>query len=93
MFCIVDAVMDQTLCSDGTLRPNVGEPQRLSSLTFGCFQIRGKRPQVQTGPEPSQKSISTLQDRDHTHMDCRRPLIGWKFYIISFLCLTENLSS
>lgn len=49
-------------CSDRTLQPNVGEPQRLSSLTFGCFQIRGKSPQVQTGPEPSQRSISTLQE-------------------------------
>ncbi|XP_050982703.1 pleckstrin homology domain-containing family H member 2 [Labeo rohita] len=59
--------------SGGPAQPNMGEAQRLSSLTFGCFQIRGKSPQVLTGPEPSQKSISTLPDRDHTHTDCRRP--------------------
>uniref|UniRef100_A0A3Q0S9G6 Pleckstrin homology, MyTH4 and FERM domain containing H2 n=1 Tax=Amphilophus citrinellus TaxID=61819 RepID=A0A3Q0S9G6_AMPCI len=28
-----------------------GEAQRLSSLTFGCFQVRGKSPQVLTGPD------------------------------------------
>ncbi|XP_057198599.1 pleckstrin homology domain-containing family H member 2-like isoform X2 [Triplophysa rosa] len=55
------------------VQANVGEAQRLSSLTFGCFQIRGKNPQVLTGPEPSQKSISTLPDQDHTHMEGRRP--------------------
>uniref|UniRef100_A0A673G1C2 Pleckstrin homology domain-containing family H member 2-like n=1 Tax=Sinocyclocheilus rhinocerous TaxID=307959 RepID=A0A673G1C2_9TELE len=38
------------------VQPSVGEAQRLSSLTFGCFQIRGKSPQVLTGPEPAQKS-------------------------------------
>uniref|UniRef100_A0A3B4B0W8 Uncharacterized protein n=1 Tax=Periophthalmus magnuspinnatus TaxID=409849 RepID=A0A3B4B0W8_9GOBI len=32
-----------------------GEAQRLSSLTFGCFQVRGKSPQVLTGPSPSQR--------------------------------------
>ncbi|XP_030603638.1 pleckstrin homology domain-containing family H member 2 isoform X2 [Archocentrus centrarchus] len=36
-----------------------GEAQRLSSLTFGCFQVRGKSPQVLTGPAPSQKTLST----------------------------------
>lgn len=35
-----------------------GEAQRLSSLTFGCFQVRGKSPQVLTGPEPSQRTLS-----------------------------------
>ncbi|XP_056617338.1 pleckstrin homology domain-containing family H member 2 [Triplophysa dalaica] len=57
----------------GPVQANVGEAKRLSSLTFGCFQIRGKNPQVLTGPEPSQKSISTLLDQDHTHMEGRRP--------------------
>ncbi|XP_048061581.1 LOW QUALITY PROTEIN: pleckstrin homology domain-containing family H member 2 [Megalobrama amblycephala] len=66
-------VMEQTLGSGGPVQPRVGEARRLSSLTFGCFQNRGKIPQVLTGPEPSQKSIGTLPDRDHTHMDCRRP--------------------
>nr|XP_055026906.1 pleckstrin homology domain-containing family H member 2 [Misgurnus anguillicaudatus]XP_055026907.1 pleckstrin homology domain-containing family H member 2 [Misgurnus anguillicaudatus]XP_055026908.1 pleckstrin homology domain-containing family H member 2 [Misgurnus anguillicaudatus] len=58
------------LCSGGPVQPNGGEAQRLSSLTFGCFQIRGKNPQVLAGPEPSQKSIGTLPDQDHTR---RRP--------------------
>ena len=36
-----------------------GEAQRLSSLTFGCFQVKAKNPQVLTGPEPSQRSLSS----------------------------------
>ncbi|XP_075933155.1 pleckstrin homology domain-containing family H member 2 isoform X1 [Anarhichas minor] len=36
-----------------------GEAQRLSSLTFGCFQVRGKSPQVLTGPAPCQRTLST----------------------------------
>ncbi|XP_068182982.1 pleckstrin homology domain-containing family H member 2 isoform X2 [Antennarius striatus] len=36
-----------------------GEAQRLSSLTFGCFQVRGKNPQVRSGPAPSLKTLST----------------------------------
>lgn len=46
-----------------------GEAQRLSSLTFGCFQVRGKNPQVLTGPAPSQKTLSTqgeTEGRDET---------------------------
>ncbi|KAG7229889.1 hypothetical protein INR49_009606 [Caranx melampygus] len=46
-----------------------GEAQRLSSLTFGCFQVRGKNPQVLTGPAPSQRTISTqgeTEARDET---------------------------
>ncbi|XP_047459247.1 pleckstrin homology domain-containing family H member 2 [Mugil cephalus] len=35
-----------------------GEAQRLSSLTFGCFQVRGKSPQVLTGPAPSQRTLN-----------------------------------
>ncbi|KAG1935917.1 pleckstriny domain-containing family H [Pimephales promelas] len=66
-------VMEQTLGSGGPVQPSVGEAKRLSSLTFGCFQNRGKIPQVLTGPEPSQKSIDTLPDHDHTLMDCKRP--------------------
>ncbi|XP_052007697.1 pleckstrin homology domain-containing family H member 2-like [Xyrauchen texanus] len=60
--------MEQTVGSGGLVQSSVGEAQRLSSLTFGCFQIRGKSPQVLAGLEPSQKSISTLLDQD-----CRRP--------------------
>uniref|UniRef100_A0AAQ5Z659 Pleckstrin homology domain containing, family H (with MyTH4 domain) member 2 n=1 Tax=Amphiprion ocellaris TaxID=80972 RepID=A0AAQ5Z659_AMPOC len=46
-----------------------GEAQRLSSLTFGCFQVRGKNPQVLTGPAPSQRTLSTqgeTEGRDKT---------------------------
>ncbi|XP_068423928.1 pleckstrin homology domain-containing family H member 2 isoform X2 [Clinocottus analis] len=46
-----------------------GEAQRLSSLTFGCFQVRGKSPQVLTGPAPCQRTLSTqrgAEGRDTT---------------------------
>ncbi|XP_070771772.1 pleckstrin homology domain-containing family H member 2 [Enoplosus armatus] len=46
-----------------------GEAHRLSSLTFGCFQVRGKSPQVLTGPEPSRRTLSTqgeAEGRDKT---------------------------
>ncbi len=83
MFLCCVLAMELTLGSGGSIQPNVGEAQRLSSLTFGCFQIRGKSPRVLTGPEPSQKSISTLLDRDPTHTDCRRPSTGQKTDMIS----------
>uniref|UniRef100_A0A8C2JJ46 Pleckstrin homology domain containing, family H (with MyTH4 domain) member 2 n=1 Tax=Cyprinus carpio TaxID=7962 RepID=A0A8C2JJ46_CYPCA len=86
LLCCVLA-MELTLGSGGPVQPNVGEAQRLSSLTFGCFQIRGKSPQVLTGPEPSKKSISTLPDRDPTHKDCRRPSTGQKTDLISIACV------
>uniref|UniRef100_A0AAY4DCV7 Uncharacterized protein n=1 Tax=Denticeps clupeoides TaxID=299321 RepID=A0AAY4DCV7_9TELE len=38
-----------------------GEAQRLSSLTFGCFQVRGKNPQVLTGAEVPQRSVCSSQ--------------------------------
>uniref|UniRef100_A0A8C5B2T6 Pleckstrin homology, MyTH4 and FERM domain containing H2 n=1 Tax=Gadus morhua TaxID=8049 RepID=A0A8C5B2T6_GADMO len=44
--------------------PRPGEAQRLSSLTFGCFQVRGKSPQVLTGPEPSQRTVSAQPLRE-----------------------------
>ncbi|XP_059374013.1 pleckstrin homology domain-containing family H member 2-like [Carassius carassius] len=65
--------MEPTLGSGGPVQPIVGEAQRLSSLTFGCFQIRGKSPQVLMGPEPAQKSVSSLPDREPTHTDLRIP--------------------
>uniref|UniRef100_A0AAX7V099 Pleckstrin homology domain containing, family H (with MyTH4 domain) member 2 n=1 Tax=Astatotilapia calliptera TaxID=8154 RepID=A0AAX7V099_ASTCA len=37
-----------------------GEAQRLSSLTFGCFQVRGKNPQVLTGPAPAPPAVKLL---------------------------------
>lgn len=41
-----------------------GEAQRLSSLTFGCFQVRGKSPQVLTGPAPSQRTLSSTGEAE-----------------------------
>uniref|UniRef100_A0A671K4T1 Pleckstrin homology domain-containing family H member 2-like n=1 Tax=Sinocyclocheilus anshuiensis TaxID=1608454 RepID=A0A671K4T1_9TELE len=79
MFLCFVLAMEPTLGSGGPVQPSVGEAQRLSSLTFGCFQIRGKSPQVLTGPEPAQKSVSTLPDREPTHTDCRRPSAGLRF--------------
>lgn len=77
--------------SGGPVQTNVGEAQRLSSLTFGCFQIRGKNPQVLTGPEPSQKSISTLPDQDHTQMEGRRPSTGQNTNLISYF--TQSIAN
>uniref|UniRef100_A0A672T9F0 Pleckstrin homology, MyTH4 and FERM domain containing H2 n=1 Tax=Sinocyclocheilus grahami TaxID=75366 RepID=A0A672T9F0_SINGR len=79
MFLCFVLAMELTLGPGGPVQPSVGEAQRLSSLTFGCFQIRGKSPQVLTGPEPAQKSVSTLPDREPTHTDCRRPSAGLRF--------------
>ncbi|XP_072293238.1 pleckstrin homology domain-containing family H member 2 [Eucyclogobius newberryi] len=41
-----------------------GEAQRLSSLTFGCFEVRGKSPQVLTGPAPSQRALSSTGEAE-----------------------------
>ncbi|XP_008274751.1 pleckstrin homology domain-containing family H member 2 [Stegastes partitus] len=52
-----------------------GEAQRLSSLTFGCFQVRGKNPQVLTGPAPSQRTLSTqgeTEGRDKTEKSSKQ---------------------
>ncbi|XP_049927890.1 pleckstrin homology domain-containing family H member 2 [Epinephelus moara] len=52
-----------------------GEAQRLSSLTFGCFQVRGKSPQVLTGPAPCQRTLSTqgeTEDRDKTEKSSKQ---------------------
>uniref|UniRef100_A0A8C5DWV9 Pleckstrin homology domain containing, family H (with MyTH4 domain) member 2 n=1 Tax=Gouania willdenowi TaxID=441366 RepID=A0A8C5DWV9_GOUWI len=56
-------------CAAGHLPHRPGEAQRLSSLTFGCFQVRGKNPQVQTGPAPCQRTLNTQdQSEDQGHM-------------------------
>uniref|UniRef100_A0A673FX66 Pleckstrin homology domain-containing family H member 2-like n=1 Tax=Sinocyclocheilus rhinocerous TaxID=307959 RepID=A0A673FX66_9TELE len=86
------------------VQPSVGEAQRLSSLTFGCFQIRGKSPQVLTGPEPAQKSVSTLPDREPTHTDCRRPSaetecvgrcskVGSEYEVVTLSCGVSSILS
>ncbi|KAJ8014229.1 hypothetical protein DPEC_G00038080 [Dallia pectoralis] len=43
----------------GVVQSKPGEAHRLSSLTFGCFQVRGRNPEVLTGPEPAQRTLST----------------------------------
>ncbi|XP_066534880.1 pleckstrin homology domain-containing family H member 2 [Hoplias malabaricus] len=49
-----------------------GEAQRLSGLTFGCFQVRGKSLQVLTSPVPAQRSDSSVCTQN-TNLDFRRP--------------------
>ncbi|MGH0164668.1 UNVERIFIED_CONTAM: hypothetical protein FKN15_047360 [Acipenser sinensis] len=41
-----------------SVAPKPGEAQRLSSLTFGCFQVRAKNPQVLTGPEQGHRATN-----------------------------------
>ncbi|XP_041107363.1 pleckstrin homology domain-containing family H member 2 [Polyodon spathula] len=41
-----------------SVTPKPGEAQRLSSLTFGCFQVRAKNPQVMTGPEQGHRATN-----------------------------------
>uniref|UniRef100_A0A667XPN1 Pleckstrin homology, MyTH4 and FERM domain containing H2 n=1 Tax=Myripristis murdjan TaxID=586833 RepID=A0A667XPN1_9TELE len=58
----------------GLARP--GEAQRLSSLTFGCFQVRGKSPQVLTGPAPSQRTLSTQPEGETEGADKTGETLG-----------------
>lgn len=52
-------------CVDGRGIPcEPGEAHRLSSLTFGCFQVRGKNPEVLTGPAPSQRTLRTQEEAE-----------------------------
>ncbi|KAL0964359.1 hypothetical protein UPYG_G00322800 [Umbra pygmaea] len=48
----------------GDIHSKPGEAHRLSSLTFGCFQVQGKNPQVLTGPEPAQRTLSTQAEAE-----------------------------
>lgn len=57
-----------------------GEAQRLSSLTFGCFQVRGKSPQVLTGPAPSQRTLSTQEEAEHRDKNGTLPEYLWVGY-------------
>lgn len=45
-------------------RGKSGEAHRVSSLTFGCFQVRGESAQVLTGPVPSQRSLSVEEETE-----------------------------
>uniref|UniRef100_A0A8C9XTM0 Pleckstrin homology, MyTH4 and FERM domain containing H2 n=1 Tax=Sander lucioperca TaxID=283035 RepID=A0A8C9XTM0_SANLU len=59
LFKHVCAAFEQKCGGERGVLCRPGEAQRLSSLTFGCFQVRGKSPQVLTGPAPCQRSLST----------------------------------
>uniref|UniRef100_A0A3B5L8J0 Pleckstrin homology domain containing, family H (with MyTH4 domain) member 2 n=1 Tax=Xiphophorus couchianus TaxID=32473 RepID=A0A3B5L8J0_9TELE len=58
-----------------------GEAQRLSSLTFGCFQVRGKNPQVLTGPAPCQRTLSTQEEMDTTRKSSHRGNSYFSIYL------------
>lgn len=53
---------EQKCGGTGGVQCCLGEAQRLSSLTFGCFQVKAKNPQVLTGPESIQKSLNFLEN-------------------------------
>uniref|UniRef100_A0A146X4C5 Pleckstrin domain-containing family H member 2 n=1 Tax=Fundulus heteroclitus TaxID=8078 RepID=A0A146X4C5_FUNHE len=55
---------EQRYVSDRGVLCTPSEAQRLSSLTFGCFQVRGKNPQVLTGPAPSQRTLCTQEEME-----------------------------
>ncbi|XP_075903426.1 pleckstrin homology domain-containing family H member 2 isoform X2 [Nelusetta ayraudi] len=57
--------LEQKVCAGQRAVCRAGEAQRLSSLTFGCFQVRGKNPQVLTGPEPSHRALSSQEGAPH----------------------------
>ncbi|XP_076017082.1 pleckstrin homology domain-containing family H member 2 [Genypterus blacodes] len=73
----IEALEQKTGAAGGGLLSRPGEAQRLSSLTFGCFQVRGKSPQVLTGPAPSQRTLSTqpegeTEGRENTERSSKR---------------------
>ncbi|XP_058238898.1 pleckstrin homology domain-containing family H member 2 isoform X1 [Hemibagrus wyckioides] len=64
-------VLEQAVGHRGSDHAKPGQAQRLSSLTFGCFHVQGKSPQVRTGPVPVQKSTGSVCTT-LTHTDGRR---------------------
>lgn len=54
IYCV--SVLEQAEDYRGSDHAKPGQAQRLSSLTFGCFHVQGKSPQVRTGPMPVQRS-------------------------------------
>ncbi|XP_062851074.1 pleckstrin homology domain-containing family H member 2 [Trichomycterus rosablanca] len=64
--------LEQALGHGETGQTKPGQAQRLSSLTFGCFQIRGKSPQVRTGPMSAQSTTNSVCT-PFTQTDDRRP--------------------
>jgi len=79
--CVYLAAFEQK-CGGGLgvlCRP--GEAQRLSSLTFGCFQVRGKNPQVLTGPAPSQRTLCMQGETDARDATGKSPLVTARDYL------------
>lgn len=74
--------------------PNVacraGEAQRLSSLTFGCFQVRGKNPQVLTGPKPFHRIPSSQQGAQSWEQSGENLFLSASFWD-HWLCLKHGL--
>lgn len=62
--CVSSSALEQRSSGGRGAPSRPGGAQRLSSLTFGCFQVRGKNPQVLTGPTPSQRTLSTQEESD-----------------------------
>uniref|UniRef100_A0A3Q3WEG2 Uncharacterized protein n=1 Tax=Mola mola TaxID=94237 RepID=A0A3Q3WEG2_MOLML len=56
------------VCGPGALR-RPGQAQRLSSLTFGCFQVTGKNPQKSSKQAASSRTDGDLQRPDLTLED------------------------
>ncbi|XP_017319141.1 pleckstrin homology domain-containing family H member 2 [Ictalurus punctatus] len=69
-------VLEKAVDYRGLDHAKPGQAQRLSSLTFGCFHVQGKSPQVRTGPMPVQRSTggvcTTLTPTDSRRLsaDC-----------------------
>lgn len=69
-------VLEQAVDHRGSDHAKPGQAQRLSSLTFGCFHVQGKSPQVRIGPMPVQRSTggvcTTLTPTDSRRLstDC-----------------------
>ncbi|KAM9476627.1 pleckstrin homology domain-containing family H member 2 isoform 1-T1 [Clarias gariepinus] len=53
-------VLEQAAGCKGSDHAQPGQAQRISSLTFGCFNVQGKSPQVRAGPMPVQRSAGSV---------------------------------
>ncbi|XP_027006068.2 pleckstrin homology domain-containing family H member 2 [Tachysurus fulvidraco] len=69
-------VLEQAVGHRGSDHTKPGQAQRLSSLTFGCFHVQGKSPQVRTGPMPVQRSTSDCGNKQDTETEAVCPSSG-----------------
>uniref|UniRef100_A0A4W5M436 Pleckstrin homology, MyTH4 and FERM domain containing H2 n=1 Tax=Hucho hucho TaxID=62062 RepID=A0A4W5M436_9TELE len=76
----------------GGVQSKPGEAQRLSSLTFGCFQVRGKNPQVLTGPEPVQRTLRIQPETDGGN-NTGQSLPPHIYYFYDYQCCTTDVES